>query len=87
MVMCAKLHQRLPGLDSPPWPGEIGQRIYENISAQAWKQWEDRQKMVLNEYRLTPVDPKARQFLVEEMEKFLFGAGSQAPEGFVEPGA
>src|SRR5687767_13816881 len=54
IVHCVKLQKDLPGLESPPWPGALGQRIYDNVSAQAWKLWEDRQKMILNEYRLLP---------------------------------
>ena len=57
--MCKKLGKELPGLDAPPWPGELGQRVYENISAQAWKLWEDRMKMILNEYRLMPWQKEA----------------------------
>ena len=64
---------------------ELGQRIYANISKDAWQQWLRHQTMLMNEYRLTPIDPKARKFLVEEMEKFLFAGGSQKPEGYVAP--
>lgn len=83
MVKCVKLGQQAEGLDRPPYPGELGQRIYENVSKQAWQQWLRHQTMLINEYRLTPIDPKARQFLEERMEEFFFGEGSAAPEGYV----
>ena len=84
-VHCLKLGQEAQGLEYVPYPGELGQRIYDNISAQAWQQWVNHQTMLINEYRLTPVEPKARKFLEQEMEKFLFGEGSAKPEEFVEP--
>lgn len=83
MVQCARLKQELEALERPPYFGELGQRIYENVSKQAWQEWLRHQTMLINEYRLTPVDPKARKFLEQEMEKFFFGEGSSAPEGFV----
>lgn len=82
-VQCVLLGVEAEGLDRPPYPGELGQRIYAQVSKQAWHQWVQHQTMLLNEYRLTPIDPKARKFLVEEMEKFFFGGGSQAPGEFV----
>lgn len=84
-VHCAKLGQELEGLDKPPYPGDLGQRIYENISKQAWQQWLNHQTMLINEYRLTPVDPKARKFLEGEMEKFLFGGGAAPPPDYQPP--
>ncbi len=68
-----------------PYPGELGQRIYDNVSKEGWQQWVSHQTMLMNEYRLTPVDPKARKFLEEEMEKFFFGEGSAKPKEFVDP--
>ena len=85
MVHCKKLNQELPGLVRPPYPGELGQKIYETISQQAWQDWLRQQTMLINEYRLSMIDPKAQSFLREEMEKFLFGEGSQMPEGYVPP--
>jgi Fe-S cluster biosynthesis and repair protein YggX len=79
------LKREAPGLDRAPYPGELGQRIYENVSKEAWSRWITHQTMLLNEYRLTPVEPKARKFLEAEMEKFFFGAGSKTPEGFRAP--
>ena len=81
-INCKKLNKEAEALDYQPYPGDIGLRIMDEISAEAWKMWMDHQTMLINEMRLTPVDPKARKFLEEEMEKFLFGGGSQAPEGF-----
>ena len=84
-VKCKKLNAELPGLEYLPYPGELGQRIYDHISQQAWQDWVKHQTMLINEYRLTPVDPKARKFLEQEMEKFLFGEGSDKPKEFVPP--
>jgi Fe-S cluster biosynthesis and repair protein YggX len=84
-IYCTYSKQEAQGLDRIPYPGALGQRIYENIGKDAWAQWLRHQTMLMNEYRLSPIEPKARKFLVEEMEKFLFGDGSQAPEGFVSP--
>jgi Fe-S cluster biosynthesis and repair protein YggX len=82
-VMCVKFQKELPGLDAPPWPGELGQRIYENISAEAWKQWEDRMKMILNEYRLMPWQKEAQDLMAKQMEEFLFAEGSALPPEYV----
>jgi Fe-S cluster biosynthesis and repair protein YggX len=78
-VMCAKLKTELPGLDAPPWPGPLGQRIYETVSADAWKQWEDRMKMILNEYRLMPWQKEAQDLMARQMEDFFFGEGQALP--------
>ena len=87
MVQCVKLGEEAEGLEYVPYPGELGQKIYDNVSKQGWEMWVNHQTMLMNEYRLTPVDPKARKFLEEEMEKFFFGEGSDKPEEFVEPDA
>ena len=83
MVHCVKFQKELPGLDAPPWPGELGQRIYENVSAQAWKLWEDRMKMILNEYRLMPWQKEAQELIARHMEDFFFGQGAALPPGYV----
>jgi Fe-S cluster biosynthesis and repair protein YggX len=83
MVHCVKFQKDLPGLDAPPWPGEMGQRIYENVSAQAWKMWEDRMKMILNEYRLMPWQKEAQELIARHMEDFFFGQGAALPPGYV----
>jgi Fe-S cluster biosynthesis and repair protein YggX len=85
MVHCVLLKRELAGLERPPYPGELGKRIFENVSKEAWAQWLGHQTMLINEYRLTPIEPKARKFLETEMEKFFFGAGSRAPEGYQPP--
>ena len=82
-VKCVKFQKVLPGLDAPPWPGEVGQRIYENVSAEAWKLWEDRQKMILNEYRLMPWQKEAQEIILKQMEDFFFGEGAALPPGYV----
>ena len=84
-VHCIKLDKDADGLDFAPWPGELGQRIYNQVSKEAWGQWLAHQTMLINENRLSPLDPKARKFLEGEMEKFLFGGGSDAPAGYVPP--
>lgn len=84
-VYCVFLKREAEGLDRVPYPGELGQRIYNNVSKEAWAQWLKHQTMLINEYRLSPIEPKARQFLVSEMEKFFFGGGSQAPAEYVPP--
>ena len=85
MVQCVLLKREAAGLDRAPYPGDLGRRIYESVSREAWAQWLQHQTMLINEYRLTPIEPKARKFLEGEMEKFFFGAGSKAPEGYQPP--
>lgn len=82
MIQCVFLKQEAPGLDRPPYPGELGKRIYENVSKEAWARWLKHQTMLINEYRLSAIDPKARKFLTEEMEKFFFSGGSEKPVGY-----
>ena len=82
-VFCARLKRDADGLAFVPYPGEMGKRIYDNVSKEAWSQWLAHQTMLINENRLSPLDPKARKFLEAEMEKFLFGGGSDAPAGYV----
>jgi Fe-S cluster biosynthesis and repair protein YggX len=86
-IHCAKLGVDAEGLDFAPWPGALGQRIYAEISKPAWQQWLNHQTMLINEYRLNPLEPKSRQFLGDEMEKFLFGSEEEAkkPEGYRAP--
>jgi len=84
-VQCSKLQREAEGLERQPYPGELGKRIFENISKQVWQDWLRQQTMLINEYRLNPVDPKSRRFLEEEMEKFFFGAGSELPSDYKPP--
>jgi len=85
MIHCKKLGQELEGLGYTPYPGDLGKKIYENISDQAWQMWVKHQTMLINEYQLNLMEAKSRDFLTIEMEKFLFGEGSEKPDGFVEP--
>ena len=85
MVHCVKLGREAEGLDRPPYPGALGQRIYENVSKEAWQMWLGQQTMLINEYRLTPVNPEHRKMLEEQMEKFFFGEGAETPEGYTPP--
>ena len=82
-VQCVKLGKQTEGLAFQPYPGELGKRIFDNVSKEAWQMWLRHQTMLINEHRLSPIEPRARQFLEQEMEKFFFGEGSAAPEGFV----
>lgn len=84
-VHCVVLKTDAPGLERPPYPGALGQRIYEAVSKEGWARWVKHQVMLLNEYRLSPVDPKARRFLEGEMEKFFFGTGSDRPADYKAP--
>ena len=87
MVRCVKLQKDLPGLDEPPWPGELGKRVYENVSAEAWKLWEERMTMILNEYRLMPWQKEAQKVVAKAMDEFFFGEGSALPPEYVPPQA
>lgn len=86
MVMCAKLSRELPGLDEPPFEGELGERIYNEISQQAWAMWPEYQIILINHFGLTLNDPNARQFLREQMEEFFFGEDAKMPEGWTPEG-
>jgi Fe-S cluster biosynthesis and repair protein YggX len=79
MVYCIKLQKELPGLDEPPFDGELGQRIYNQVSAEAWRAWGDFCKMVLNEYRLNPASPHDQKVIVQHMEHYFFGENPVAP--------
>lgn len=84
-VMCVKFQREMPGLDEPPFDNELGQRIYENVSKEAWRLWIEQMKMIMNEYRLNLSSPDAQRFLMEQMEKYFFGEGSAFPAGYVPP--
>ena len=87
LIFCKKLQKELPALERAPFPNDEGQRIFENISAQAWQEWVGYQTILINEYRLSSLDPKARTFLASEREKFLFGDGIDLPDAYnpIEP--
>ena len=86
MVHCVKLGRELPGLEKPPFAGELGQRIYDNISQQAWDMWQDQSRLIINHYGLNLADPDSRQVLREQMIEFLFGSQNQRPEGWTPEG-
>lgn len=82
-VQCVLLGIESEGLDRPPYPGDLGQRIFDSVSKVAWQRWLAHQTMLINENRLTPIEPKAREFLEREMDQFFFGEGSERPAGYV----
>ena len=82
-VQCVKFQKELPGLAKAPWPGELGKRVYEQVSTDAWKLWEERMKMILNEYRLMPWQKEAQELIAKQMEEFFFGEGAALPPGYV----
>ena len=82
-VDCVLLGKQAEGLDYAPYPGDLGRRIYDNVSKEAWQRWVAHQTTLINEYRLTPIEPEARKFLETEMEKFFFGGGSEKPKEYV----
>jgi len=81
-IYCMKLKKEAKGLEEQPFRGELGERIFASVSQEAWSMWINHQTMLINEYRLSTVDPKAREFLRTEMEKYLFGASSKIPDGY-----
>lgn len=87
MVDCVKIGKTLPGLEKPPFPGELGQRIYDHVSAEAFELWKPHMTILINHHGLNPVDPDTRKILREEMEEFFFGKDAKLPEGWIPPGA
>jgi Fe-S cluster biosynthesis and repair protein YggX len=87
MVKCAKLGQELPGIPYKPFNNELGQKIYDTISMDAWKQWIEMSKMIVNEYRLDLASPQGQKLLMEQAEKFFFGEGAERPPDYVPPQA
>lgn len=85
MVNCVKLGREAEGLDLPPVPGELGKRIWENVSKEAWAAWQKHQTMLINENRLNMMDPRARKYLSTQMERYFFGEGVDQPAGYVPP--
>lgn len=84
MVFCTKLKQEAEGMQKPPFPGPLGEKIFNEVSKQAWNMWLSHQTMLINEYRLNLSEPKSRDFLKEEMQKYFFGEGSEKPAGYTE---
>jgi len=85
MVNCVKLGHELPGLDALPFPGRLGERIYDEVSQQAWSLWPQQSTLVINHYGLNLADPQAQKLLMQQMEEFFFGEGAQMPEGWAPP--
>ena len=85
MIQCIKLNKQAEGLDFPPYPGELGKKIYENVSKEAWAAWLKHQTMLVNENRLNLADIRARKYLATQMEKHFFGDGADAATGYVPP--
>lgn len=83
MINCVKLNKEAEGMDFPPYPGEFGKRIYLEVSKEAWAEWLKQQTMLVNENRLSLADPAARKYLTEQTEKYFFGDGADAAEGYV----
>jgi Fe-S cluster biosynthesis and repair protein YggX len=83
MVHCIKLKREAEGLDFPPYPGDLGKQIYEQVSKEAWKMWTEHQKMLVNENRLSGADPRAREYLREQMQRYFFGEGADSATGYV----
>ena len=83
IVFCVKLQKDAEGLPAPPYPGALGQRIFENVSAEAWHGWLEHQKMLVNEYRLNLADRRARQYIAEQTERHFFGDGAEVASGYV----
>lgn len=86
MVQCVKLGRDLPGLDTLPFPGDLGQRVFDNVSAEGYSLWQPHMTILINHYGLNPADPETRRILREQMEEFFFGADARMPEGWVPPG-
>lgn len=84
-VQCVKLGREAEGLEHPPYPGALGQRIFANVSKEAWQQWIRLQTMIINENRLNLADPQHRKYLVEQVEKHFFGSGADQVQGFIPP--
>ena len=85
MIHCIKLGKEAEGLDFPPLPGELGRRIFESVSKEAWQQWQRHRTMLLNENRLSLADPRARKYLQTQMEQYFFGDGADMPSGYTPP--
>ncbi|MEJ2405536.1 MAG: oxidative damage protection protein [Candidatus Thiodiazotropha sp.] len=85
IVQCVRLKREAEGLERVPYPGELGKRIFENVSKEAWQEWLRHQTMLINENRLSPVNPQARKFLEEQMEQFFFGEGAELPPDYRPP--
>jgi Fe-S cluster biosynthesis and repair protein YggX len=86
-VFCVKFQKELPGLDETPFDNELGQRIYDNVSRDAWNLWKEHLKMIMNEYRLNLATPEAQEIVMKQMEDYFFGEGAALPPDYVPPKA
>ena len=86
-VFCVKFQREMPGLDEPPFDGELGERVYNNVSKEAWKMWGEHCKMLLNEYRLNPANKQDQELIVKQLEQYFFGEGAALPSNYVPPKA
>ena len=86
MVQCVKLGREAEGLEKPPLKGDVGKRLFENVSKEAWKMWLEHSKMLINEFRLDLMSETGQRIWMTEMDKYFFGEGSKLPEQFVAPG-
>ena len=85
MVNCVKFRKQMPGLEQAPFGGDLGQRIFQNVSQEAWDLWKEHLKMIINEYRLNLADPQAQEMVAHQMEEYFFGEGAALPPGYVPP--
>ena len=86
-VQCVKLHKELPGLPEPPFDHPLGERIYNEVSVQAWDMWKEHLKMIINEFRLNPATLEAQEMILKQCENYFFGEGAEAPPDYVPPSA
>lgn len=84
-VFCVKFQREMQGLDEPPFNGELGEKIYNNVSKEAWKMWGEHCKMLLNEYRLNPANKQDQELIVKQMDQYFFGEGAALPSNYVPP--
>jgi Fe-S cluster biosynthesis and repair protein YggX len=87
MVKCVKMGKELPAIPYKPFNNELGQRIYDNVSMDAWRQWIEHSKMIVNEYRIDLASPQGQKLMLEQAEKYFFGEGAQMPPDYVAPAA
>lgn len=85
MVHCVKLQKEAEGLDKPPFKGPLGQKVFDTVSKEAWRQWLEHSKMIVNEYRLDLVSPEGQRIWMDQLDKYFYGEGSAAPKEFVPP--
>ena len=85
MVKCVKFQKEMPGLEETPFDSPLGQKVYDNVSQEAWNLWKEHLKMIINEYRLNLADPQSQEMVAQQMEEYFFGVGAALPPGYVPP--